>query len=106
MEPLAIIAAVCLLVWTGVLLLRGGPLAGCLLFLAAATCFSSDFFYFNAGDVKLTIDRVLWAVVMLLAFVWRQRGWSDPKPPGTRAAGRRRINSRWPWSATSPCGRS
>jgi O-antigen ligase len=80
MEILAAIAAACLLVWTGVLLLRGGPLAGCLLFLAAATCFSSDFLNINAGPMKLTIDRIFWAVVMLLALVWRQRGWSDLKP--------------------------
>ncbi len=79
MEPLAAIAAVCLLVWTAALLLRGGPLAGCLLFLALATCFGYDFFNFNAG-VNLTIDRVFWVVVMLLALVWRQRGWSAPKP--------------------------
>ena len=80
MELLAAIAAVCLLVWTGVVLLRGGPLAGCLLFMAAATCLSADFFSFNAGAVRLTIDRVFWVVVMLLALIWRQRGWTDPKP--------------------------
>ena len=60
MELLAAIAAVCVLVWTGVILLRGGPLAGCLLFMAAATCLSADFFSFNAGAVRLTIDRVFW----------------------------------------------
>jgi O-antigen ligase len=80
MEPLAAIAAVCLLVWTAVLLLRGGPLAGCLLFLAAATCFGYDFLNFDAAGVKLTVDRIFWAVVMFLALIWRQRGWSDPKP--------------------------
>jgi O-antigen ligase len=80
MEPLAAIAAVCLLVWTAAPLLRGGPLAGCLLFLAAATCFSYDFFNYNTGALTLTIDRVFWAVVMLVALVWRQRGWSAPKP--------------------------
>ena len=61
-------------------LLRGGPLAGCLLFMAAATCLSADFFSFNAGTLRLTIDRVFWGVVMLLYLVWRQRGWTDPKP--------------------------
>ena len=30
--------------------------------------------------MRLTIDRVLWGVVMLLYLVWRQRGWTDPKP--------------------------
>ena len=80
MELLAVIAVVCALVWSGVALLRGGPLAGCLLFLAAATCLSADFLSFNAGTTRLTIDRLLWGVVMLLYLVWRQRGWTDPKP--------------------------
>ncbi len=81
MEFLAAIAAVSLTVWGLVLLLRGGPLVGCLLFLLTATCFSFDFFNFDAGFMKLTIDRALWVVVLLLYLVWRQRGWTDPKPP-------------------------
>jgi O-antigen ligase len=81
MEFLAAIAAICLLVWTGAVLLRGGPLVGCLIFMAVATCFGYDFLNFNAG-VTLTIDRVFWIVVMLLAVIWRQRGWSVPKPLG------------------------
>ena len=80
MELLAAIAAVCVLVWTGVVLLRGGPLAGCLLFMAVATCLSADFVSFNVGALRLTIDRVFWGVVMLLYLIWRQRGWTDPKP--------------------------
>ncbi len=80
MELLAALAVLCALVWTGVILLRGGPLAGCLLFMAAATCFSADFYSLDAGGLRLTIDRVLWGVVMLLYLVWRQRGWTDPKP--------------------------
>lgn len=83
MEPLVAIAAVCLLVWTAVLLARGGPLAGCLLFLAIATCFGYDFFNYNTGAMTLTIDRVFWAIVMLAALIWRQRGWSAPKALGT-----------------------
>ena len=86
MEFLAVIAAVCLLLWTAVLLLRGGPLVGCLLFLAAATCLSYDFFNFNAGPVRLTIDRVFWVVVMLLALIWWRRGWSVSRPLGTSDA--------------------
>ncbi len=80
MEFLAAIAALCVLVWTGLILLRGGPLAGCLLFMAAATCLSTDFLSFNAGALRLSIDRVLWGVVMLLYLIWRQRGWTEPKP--------------------------
>ena len=80
MELIAAIAVVCVLVWTGVILLRGGPLAGCLLFMAAATCLSVDFFSFNAGALRLTIDRLFWLVVMLVYLVWRKRGWTEPKP--------------------------
>ncbi len=80
MELLVAIAAVCALVWAGVILLRGGPLAGCLLFMAVATCFSADFLSFNAGAMRLTIDRLFWVGLMLLYLVWRQRGWSEPKP--------------------------
>ncbi|MGO9112278.1 MAG: O-antigen ligase family protein [Thermoguttaceae bacterium] len=80
MELLAAIAAVCVLVWTGMILLRGGPLAGCLLFMAAATCLGPDFLSVNAGTVRLSIDRVFWGVVMLLYLIWRQRGWTEPKP--------------------------
>ena len=76
----AAIAASCVLVWTGVIMLRGGPLAGCLLFLAAATCLSADFFGFNVGTVRLTLDRFSWRVVMLHYLIWRQQGWTDPKP--------------------------
>ncbi len=80
MEFLAAIAVVCVLVWTGAILLRCGPLAGCLLFMAAATCLSADFFSFSGGELRLTIDRVFWGLVMLLYLIWRQRGWTDPKP--------------------------
>jgi len=80
MELLATITAACVLVWTGVILLRGGPLAGCLMFMAVATCLSTEFLSFNVGTVRLTIDRVFWGVVMLLYLIWRQRGWTEPKP--------------------------
>jgi hypothetical protein len=79
MEILAAIYAVCLLVWGVAILLRGGPLVGCLIFMALATCFGYDFLNFNAG-VTLSIDRVFWIALMLLALIWRQRGWSVPKP--------------------------
>jgi O-antigen ligase len=55
-------------------------LAGCLLFVAVATCLGVDFLSFNAGAARLTIDRLFWGVVMLLYLIWRQRGWIEPKP--------------------------
>jgi O-antigen ligase len=80
MEFLAAIAMACILMWTGTILFRGGAVAGCLLFLAVATCLGPDFYGFSAGPLRLTIDRVFWVVVMLLYLIWRKRGWTDPKP--------------------------
>jgi O-antigen ligase len=80
MQGLMLIAAVVLLVWGAVVLVRGGPLGGCLLFLLAATCLSSNFYVLEAGPLRLTIDRLLWVAVMLQYLVWRRWGWDDPKP--------------------------
>lgn len=80
MQGLALIGAVVALACGAAVFLRGGPLAGCLVFLLTATCFSADFFVLDAGAAKLTVDRILWAVVMFQYLVWRRRGWDDPKP--------------------------
>jgi O-antigen ligase len=83
MEGLAAIAVVTVLVWAAVVFFRGGPLAACLIFMLAATCFSADFLVIGTGSVKLTLDRILWCVLIFLYLVWRQRGWAAPKPLGS-----------------------
>jgi O-antigen ligase len=79
MEVFIVLFGAALVVWGLVLLLRGGPLAGVLLFMLAASCLSNDFWNANAGAFKVTVDRVLWAAVMFLYLVWRKRGWTEPK---------------------------
>ena len=80
MQGLMLIAAVALAVWGAVVLVRGGPLGGCLLFMLAATCLGGNFYAFEAGPLRLSIDRILWLVVMAQYLVWHCRGWDDPKP--------------------------
>lgn len=82
MQVFAIIAAVVGLVWGGVVLLRGGLLGGCLMVLLAGTCFSLPFLDLQVGTLSLTVDRVLWVVLIVQYAVWRRWGWADPKPLG------------------------
>jgi len=81
-QVVAIIAAVVGLVWGGVVLLRGGLLGGCLMVLLAGTCFSLPFLDLQVGAVSLTVDRILWVVLIVQYAVWRRWGWADPKPLG------------------------
>ena len=62
--------------------MRGGLLGGCLAVLLAGTCFGHPFFHWSAGPLPITIDRVLWAVVIGQYIVWRRLGLADPKPIG------------------------
>ena len=80
MEGLVAIAAVMALVWAVVFFFRGGPLAACLIFMLTATCFSADFLGISAGPLRLTVDRIVWCVMIFLYLIWRRQGWNDPKP--------------------------
>jgi O-antigen ligase len=80
MQELTLIAIVVIAVWAAAALWRGGPLAGCLAVLLAATCLSTEFFVVEAGVARLTVDRILWCLVVLLYLVWRRQGWCDPNP--------------------------
>ena len=80
MELLAAIAAVCVLVWTGVSSCAADRWRDACCSWQRRPASSADFFSFNAGAIRLTIDRVFWVVVMLLYLIWRRRGWTDPKP--------------------------
>jgi len=82
MTGLIIIAVAVACVWGMVIYLRGGLLGGCLLVLLAATCFSWDFYVLRLGPAPLTADRVLWIVLLGQYFVWRRRGWAEPKRLG------------------------
>jgi O-antigen ligase len=80
MPGLVLIVAVALLVWGAVVFFRGGLLGGCLAFLLAATCFGPDFAGWEVGPLRLSLDRVLWPVLIFQYLVWHWRGWDDPKP--------------------------
>jgi hypothetical protein len=80
MEAIVLVALAVIVVWGAVVFLRGGPLSGCLVFMLAATCFGTDFYSIELGSFRLSVDRIAWALVMLQYVVWRQRGWTDPKP--------------------------
>lgn len=70
------------LIWLTAVLVRGGPLAGVLLVLSTGTCFGYIFFHLETGVVPLTIDRALFALLMLQCLVWRRLGLLEPKPFG------------------------
>ena len=75
-------AAVALTIWGAVVFLRGGLLAGCLAVLLTATVFGYYFYNVPTGLMPLTLDRVLWAVLVVQYVVWRRLGKADPKPLG------------------------
>jgi len=70
------------LIWGAVLLTRGGLLAGCLAVLLAGTCFGHPFFHVSVGPLPITVDRVLWALLIGQYVVWRWLGLAQPKPLG------------------------
>jgi O-antigen ligase len=81
MNLLFAIAALVVLVWGSLILLRGGLLASCLLLLLAGSCFGFAFFNLP-GAIPLTIDRGLWVVVLVQYFICWRLGYAEPKPIG------------------------
>ena len=79
MPGLMLIVAVVLLVWGAVLFFRGGLLGGCLVFLLAATCLGPNFYALEVGPLRLSLDRILWPLLIFQYLVWHWRGWDDPK---------------------------
>ena len=82
MEVIALIAGVVGIVWGGMLLWRGGLLAGLLMVLLAGVCFSLPMVKIEAGPMPLTVDRLLLVIVVVQCLVWRRFGWAEPKPLG------------------------
>lgn len=82
MHAFAVIAGIVGLVWGAVVCVRGGLLGGCLIVLLAGTCFSLPFLDLQLGSLSLTVDRILWVVLIVQYAIWRRRGWADPKPLG------------------------
>jgi O-antigen ligase len=82
MTFLLLIVGVAAAIWGTVLLVRGGLIGGCLLTLLAGSCFGHPFFHVPMSPMPLTLDRLLWVVVLAQYVAWRQFGWADPKPLG------------------------
>lgn len=82
MDAIILTVAPAALVWGAVLLARGGLLAGCLVVLLAATCFGHPFLHICLGPLPITLDRILWVLLIGQYAVWRWLGLADPKPLG------------------------
>jgi O-Antigen ligase len=82
MEGLAIVLGIAAVAWGALLLLRGGILGGCLAVLVTGCCLGYPFFNIPTKPLPLTVDRVLWAVLIVQYVIWRRLGWADPKPLG------------------------
>lgn len=80
MEAVLVIAGAVATVWGAALFLRGGLLAGCVSVIVAGTCFGYPFFHVPLSPVPLTIDRLLWVVLLAQYAVWRRFNLADPKP--------------------------
>jgi len=82
MTILAAIIGAAALVWGAVVFWRGGLLGGSLAVLLAGTVFGHYFYNVPLGPAPLTIDRVLWVLLLAQTLVWRRWGMNDPKPLG------------------------
>jgi O-antigen ligase len=82
MEILLVIVGAAALVWGSIVFLRGGLLGGSLAVLLAGTAFGSYFYSVPLGLAPVTIDRLLWGLLMVQAVLWRRWGANDPKPLG------------------------
>ncbi len=79
MDLLLLIAAIAAGVWLFWFALRTSPVAGCLVFLLAAACFSYPFLTIE-GPIPLTIDRLAILLAAGIYILHRGLGLTDPKP--------------------------
>jgi len=80
MHPLLLIIVLVALIWAAVFVLRGSPVAGCLVFVVVGACFGFHFVHFDLGPLPLTLDRLVLALVVLAYLVQARCGQTDPKP--------------------------
>jgi len=83
MDDLVFVGAALALVWGAVIFLRGGVLAGSLVVLLAAACFSQPFFALPMSPAPLTIDRALLGLLLVQVTVYRRWGWVTAKRMST-----------------------
>jgi len=82
MTAILLVALCVALVWGAFVFLRGGLLAGCLVVLLAGVCFGHPFFNLPGGPVPLTVDRLLWVVLLVQYVIWRRQGLAERRPLG------------------------
>lgn len=82
MEAVIVIAGIVAAVWGAVLFWRGGLLGGCLAVMLAGCCFGYNWFHLATDPIPLTLDRLLWGLLLVQYIVWRRWGWAEPKPWG------------------------
>lgn len=80
MLALLTLAAATALVWTAVLLRRGGLAAGCLLVLVAGVCFGPPFFHQSIGPLPISLDRLIWAALVAWCLMARLAGAACSRP--------------------------
>jgi hypothetical protein len=80
MEFLGLIAAVAALTWVAVAMIRGGLLAGCVVVLLTGCVFGAAFFTIPLKPIPVTVDRVLWLVLLVQFAVLRRLGIAEPRP--------------------------
>lgn len=85
-EGVVAIAGITSILWGGVLLWRGGILAGCLAVLLSGCCLGYPLFHIPVQPIPITLDRVLWVVLLAQCVLWRRFGWAVGKPAGAADA--------------------
>ena len=74
------IGAAAILIWSGMVLARGGLVGTALLLLLAGSCFGSPSFHVAAGPVQLTVDRLLLLVLLAQYAIYRHWGMIEVRP--------------------------
>lgn len=82
MEGVAAIVAVGALVWGALLLKRGGLLATCLAVVLSGCCLGYPLYHLAVEPIPLTLDRLLWLVLLVQYIVWRRLHGAAAKPIG------------------------
>ena len=102
MEYVAAVLGIAAVVWLALVLARGGLVAGCIAVLLAGCCLGYPLFRVPMQPIPLTLDRALWAVLLIQYVVWRLAGLGGPQttgflrlhPPGfRRPAYRKRLDA-------------
>ncbi len=80
MSAIIVIFSVAGLLWGTLLVARGDAIGACLAYLLAACCFGHAFVNFDLGPVPLTIDRLVFVLLVAIFVVQYRRSRADLKP--------------------------